>query len=213
MTDANHRLFAEALQAARTDDGFGPRAGAASEPEPTALASIALDDASGRAWLERNQREDGGFALVAGPVVNDAATGLCALALGSGAARERALDHVIVTRARTIASSADAPHDPNVLGWAWTNGTFGWVEPTSHALLALQALRPDAASEQIADGRGLLADRECDGGGWNYGNTIVLGVALEPYAQTTGIALVALQDADTALAQRGLAALRRLWPK
>lgn len=212
MIDAHHRLFAERLQAARSDDGFGPRAKAAPEPEPTALASLALDDAPSRDWLERNQRDDGGFALDAGSVVNDAATGLCALALGPGTARERALDHLVATPARTIAANVDVPHDPSVHGWAWTIGTYGWVEPTSHAILALQSLRPETASAQIADGRALLADRECDGGGWNYGNPIVLGVALEPYAQTTSIALVALQDAGSELSQRGLGALRRLWP-
>ncbi len=212
MTSAHHRLFADSLEAARTGDGFGPRAGLDPEPEPTALASLALDDAASRGWMEENQREDGAFALVAGLVVNDIATGLCALALYDGPARQRALDHLIATPARTIAASADVPHDPSVHGWAWTIGTYGWVEPTSHALLALQTLRPEGASAQIADGRGLLADRECEGGGWNYGNPIVLGVSLEPYAQTTAIALVALQDAEPELSLRGLAALRRLWP-
>ncbi len=201
MTQASHGLFAEHLQAARNLDGFGPREGAAPEPEPTALASLALDDAAGRGWLERRQRDDGGFALVAGPVVNDGATGLCALALGPGTARERALDHLVATRAQATASSADVPHDPNIHGWAWTVGTYGWVEPTSHAILALQALRPEAASAQIADGLALLADRECEGGGWNYGNPIVLGVTLEPYAQTTAMALVALQNAEPGLSQ------------
>jgi hypothetical protein len=213
MTQASHGLFAEHLQAARNLDGFGPREGAAPEPEPTALASLALDDAAGRGWLERRQRDDGGFALVAGPVVNDGATGLCALALGPGTARERALDHLVATRAQATASSADVPHDPNIHGWAWTVGTYGWVEPTSHAILALQALRPEVASAQIADGLALLADRECEGGGWNYGNPIVLGVTLEPYAQTTAMALVALQNAEPGLSQRGLAALRRVWPE
>lgn len=211
MTNAHHRLFADGLDAARTGDGFGPRAGLDPEPEPTALASLALDDSAGRGWLERNQREDGGFTLDAGSVVNDAATGLCALALADGPARERALGYLVATPARTVAASTDVPHDPSIHGWAWTIGTYGWVEPTCHALLALQALRP-VASAQIADGRALLADRECEGGGWNYGNPIVLGVPLEPYAQTTAMALVALQDAEPELSLRGLEVLRRLWP-
>ena len=53
----------------------------------------------------------------------------------------------------------------------------------------------------------MLRDRETVGGGWNYGNRVVLGEDLEPYAQTTAAALVALQRADPALeAARSLGA-------
>ena len=37
-------------------------------------------------------------------------------------------------------------------------------------------------------------DRVCDGGGWNYGNSQVLGRDLRPYVPTTALALLALQD-------------------
>ncbi len=212
MSDPLHERVSASLARARSGGGFGPRPGTAPEPEPTALASLALDDAAARGWLEINQSAGGGFELVAGSVVNDSATGLCALALEDGTARERALDHLVATPAAAVAADPNAPHDPNLHGWAWTTGTFGWVEPTAHALLALQALRP-SADAQISDGRATLADRECQGGGWNYGSSVVLGVPLEPFAQTTAIALVALQDSDPALAQRGFTALRRVWPR
>ena len=98
------------------------------------------------------------------------------------------------------------PFDASKHGWAWTESTFGWVDPTARAVLALRLLRPGAPA--IDDGVGMLRDRETVGGGWNYGNRVVLGEDLEPYAQTTAAALVALQRADPALEQRGLSTLR-----
>ena len=75
---------AETLDRARTGDAFGPTPGAEPEPEPTALAAIALDDDAARRWLTGAQRPDGSFGLTAGPVENDAPTGLAALALPPG---------------------------------------------------------------------------------------------------------------------------------
>jgi len=40
----------------------------------------------------------------------------------------------------------------------------------------------------------MLADRCCLSGGWNYGNSNVLGKELFPYVSTTALALLALQD-------------------
>ena len=45
-------------------------------------------------------------------------------------------------------------------GWGWTTTTFGWVDPTSRALLALRLLRRrDGAASPT--GMAMLADREC----------------------------------------------------
>ena len=209
------------LESARNDDGgFGPRPGLPSEPEPTALATLALDDDAGRAWLASHQRADGSLALVIGDrvnppddSVNDSATSLAALALPAGAGREAALDHVMTHQATKLSASSDVvPMDPAYRGWSWTPFTFGWIEPTSRNLLALQILRPSATAE-IADAVGLLADRSCVGGGWNYGNREVWEKELDPYAQTTAIALIGLQGAgDPKVIQDGYAVLRRLWP-
>jgi hypothetical protein len=191
--------------------GFGPIPGAAAEPEPTALAAIALDDDDARAWLVEHQREDGGFGLVAGSVVVDAPTSVAALALRPGEPRERALDHLVEQRVDPAPSLDVAPHDPDTRGWGWTRDTFAWVEPTARALLALRLLRPDAADE-IDDGLAVLADRECRGGGWNYGNSVVYDVSLPPFAQTTAIALVGIQGALPERSARGSVVLRALWP-
>ncbi|MFB3737367.1 MAG: hypothetical protein ACE14W_00200 [Candidatus Velamenicoccus archaeovorus] len=206
-----HARLADALLAARgPDGGYGPRSGQGAEPEPTALAALALDDDGARAWLAEHQSSDGGLELALGSVVNDSPTALAALALGPGAARERALDHVVRAHARRVPSSAAVPLDPALTGWGWTPDTSAWVEPTARTLLALRRLRP-AASEAIAEAVAVLEDRECVGGGWNYGNRIVLGEELPPFAQTTAIALVALQDDPPELSARGRVVLRRLW--
>ncbi len=196
-------------EAQNTDGGFGPRAGLPSEPEPTALAAIALDDAGGRTWLGERQVSDGSVPFDAAIVVNDSATAFAAIAFDAGDARERALDHLEATLARSVRSTSDVPHDPSVRGWAWTEGTFGWVDPTARAVLALRLFRPGAPA--IDDGVGMLRDRETVGGGWNYGNRVVFGDDLRPYAQTTAAAMVALQRVDPELEARGLSVLRRLW--
>jgi hypothetical protein len=207
---------AEALDRARSGDAFGPTPGADPEPEPTALAAIALDDEPARRWLAGAQRGDGSFGLTAGPVENDSATGLAALALPPGPERERALDHILSTPARKVPSDPVAPHDPSLAGWGWAPGTFGWVEPTARALLALRLLRPQATGV-IEDAVAFLADRESVDGGWNFGNRFIYDVALPPFGQTTAVALVGLHGIHTPgpadeLVSRGVDALRRLWP-
>ena len=211
MTSMTSSGYAEALAGARSaDGGFGPRAGLPSEPEPTALAAIALDDDEARAWLEAHQNEDGRLAAHIGAVENDSVTPLAALAL-SGSARERALDAVVGMRAERFPSTPAIPFDDAVRGWPWTRGAFGWAEPTAHAVLALRVLRPEATAA-LDDGIGMLLDRECVGGGWNYGNRVVLGEDLPPFAQTTAIAMLALQRfEDASILDRGLTRLRQLW--
>jgi len=206
VTDARSLL----ARSRNPDGGFGARAGQTSEAEPTALAALALDDEHARAWLAEHQRQDGSFSIVAGPYVNDSATALAALALGPGPERERALDHLEVTKARRVRSSDAIPIDPSAVGWGWATRTASWVEPTARALWAIRVARP--ASAAASDAVALLRDRESVGGGWNYGNRVVLGEELRPFAQTTAIALIGLQGFDSQLEGRGLSALRRLWP-
>jgi hypothetical protein len=193
-----------------TDGGFGPRADLPSEPEPTALAALALaPDAAAVTWLDAHARRDGSFGLSLGPVDNDSATPYAALALPAGPARDRALRYIETAKAERTADDPMVPHDARTQGWSWTRGTFGWTEPTARALLALRVLRPD--SPAIADGVATLVDRQCTDGGWNYGNPVVLGEELPGFAQTTAAALIGLQGAADEIVQPGLAALRELW--
>jgi hypothetical protein len=50
------------------------------------------------------------------------------------------------------------------------------------------------AAARIAEADRMLIDRACVGGGWNFGNSVVLGQDLRPYIATTALALLALQD-------------------
>jgi hypothetical protein len=209
MSDLAARHLAELRN---SDGGFGPAPRVASEPEPTALAAIALDDADAAAWLAAAQQDDGGFLVGPPDVRNHSATPLAAIALGQGAARERTLDYLVANQApRSEDSDPRFPHDPSTRGWGWTSTTFGWVEPTARALLALKLLRPDAA-DAIADGTRVLEDRECSAGGWNYGNRQVLGRDLEPFLQTTAAATLAIHNGPSELRDRGAAVIARLWP-
>jgi len=104
--------------------------------------------------------------------------------------------------------------DPDLRGWAWLPGTFSWVEPTSYAILALRPLRresPERVARRVDEAERMLLDRVCVDGGWNYGNSRVLGEDLWPYPDTTAIALLSLVDreGDDAI-RRSLATLGRM---
>lgn len=197
----------EALRAGA--GGFAPAPGGDAEPEPTALAALALDDDAARGWLVDHQRSDGGFIVGPEGLRNDIATPLAAMAL-QGQPRERALDYLVGHRAQAIGFDERFPHDPETRGWGWTSLTFGWVEPTARAVHALKLLRP--AAPEIGDGLAVLADRECSGGGWNYGNAEVLGRRLEAFLQTTAAGLIAVHDGPPELRDRAVAVVEALWP-
>jgi hypothetical protein len=185
------------------DGGVGWGEAERAEAEPTALAALALGDERCAEWLAAHQDDDGGYAFDGGTFETAAVTALAALALPEGAARERALDRMVTDRAAHLESLGDYP-----LAWGWTTTTYSWVEPTSRVLHALRLLRPgatDAIDEAVAS----LAEREVDGGGWNYGNADVRGTDLKPYAQTTAVAVIGLHGMGD-LASRGAAALRTL---
>jgi hypothetical protein len=186
------------------DGGFGPLVGMASEPEPTALMALAFNDGPARQWLAAAQGDDGSIGVRVGAAFRDV-TALAGLALPAGPGREHALDHVEMEVGR------NGP-DPAVtaFGWPWTDGTHGWTEPTAWGYLALRRFRPSATA-RITDALAVFTERECVGGGWNYGSRITLGVDQRPYVQTTGIALLALGESSSDLTTRGLHRLRRDW--
>ena len=152
------------------------------------MVAIAFDDTVARQWLQGGQAADGSIVLRAGSVIRDE-TPLASLALGPGPGRERALDHVV----RYQGANGDDPL-VNAFGWPWTDDTHGWTEPTAWGLLALRSLRP-SATDRIADAIALFEERECVGGGWNYGTREIFGVDIPPFVQTTAVALLGLGDA------------------
>ena len=82
-------------------------------------------------------------------------------------------------------------HDTTLQGWPWVVGTHSWVEPTAINVLALRSAG-QAGHPRCREAVKLLLDRQLPEGGWNYGNTTVLGHVLRPQVQPTGLALAAL---------------------
>jgi hypothetical protein len=227
-------LHAALLDTQNADGGFGARPGLPSATEPTAVALLALSsevDRRGvlpaRTWLRAYQTPDHGWPVAAGLVEASWTTALAVLALApypeddgavqAGAQwlagrRGRALGDPLGLLRRLLGMRPVVALDGTLVGWPWVGDTFSWVEPTSYALLALQAVRPRSAiaSARLAEGARLLHDRVCHDGGWNYGNTRVLGEDLWGYPDTTALALLALREssAGTATTTQGLTALR-----
>lgn len=102
--------------------------------------------------------------------------------------------------------------DRDLIGWPWTAGSFSWVEPTAYAIIALKLMRSQfprrTPEDRINMAEAMLLDRACPGGGWNYGNSRVLGEDLWPYPDTTALTLIALRDRPTGETAEGLQALR-----
>ncbi len=116
-----------------------------------------------------------------------------------------------LVRARGLAlpPSVNNRQDNSIQAWSWTDGTFSWVESTAWCLSGSSASRHARADSDVRarfeDGRRFFVDRVCKEGGWNDGNSNMLGADLPPYIPTTALALLAMHDraADPVL-QRGL---------
>jgi hypothetical protein len=219
-----------------SDGGFGAVPGGPSDTESTALAALATGVVEGAdaarpacAWLAARQRSDGAWplsdAVADAPWATAPATAALAWLRSDPASVARGLGWLASTEGAGpgllqrivtwLGASPPVELDYELVGWPWVPGTFSWVEPTSLALIAFKSAgdaRPDAARARIDEGERLLLDRACASGGWNYGNRSVLGVDLEPYPDTTALALLALQDRprDAVAIQSGLAALDRM---
>jgi hypothetical protein len=80
--------------------------------------------------------------------------------------------------------------DPDKCGWPWVPGTVSWVAPTALSMLAFRAWQFE--NSRLERATAMLLDRACPGGGWNAGNSVVFGVALDPHVDFTAMALLAL---------------------
>ena len=204
--------LADALCRSRNaDGGWGYYAGKASRIEPTCWTALYLsragksqpDLADGAAsWLASRQRVDGFLDDLTGGAPNLGFNGLAALSVRSsgpwsGEPAKELLAALSATKG-AAAKNTTARQDNSLQGWSWVEGTFSWIEPTSWCLLALKKwpalLPPRERSARIDEAERLLLDRVCQTGGWNYGNSNVLGQELHAYVPTTALALLALQD-------------------
>jgi hypothetical protein len=204
-TDAREQ--ATALTAARNSDGgWGYARRRTSRLEPTCLAMLALA-VTGHTFdlsvLMRWPREGGLLIDLNSRGVNAADNGIALLVAqhwpeADNFTREIARA-VAEVKGKALPPAPDTSRQDNgIQGWPWVATTFSWVEPTAWCVLALKKwLRghsDPAAAGRVAEGERLLLDRVCRSGGWNYGNSNMLGKELFPYVPTTAIALLALQD-------------------
>ncbi|HTY62171.1 MAG TPA: prenyltransferase/squalene oxidase repeat-containing protein [Acidobacteriota bacterium] len=173
-------------------------------PDSTAWAILALASKEGysvytesaRACLAANQLQDGRIAF---PDANSVfwPTAIAVFAWqGAGSfdqAQNRALKFLLETTGKHWPYDPKAPiaHDPSIKGWPWVGETHSFVDPTAMTLLALD-IAGQSKHPRFREGIGMLLNRQLPHGGWNYGNTLVYGRELRPFADTTGIALAAL---------------------
>lgn len=193
-------------RAQNADGGWGYYFGKASRLEPTCWAALALTaNSRGRAVaaLTRWPSRDGVLLERSGGEANYAFHGLALIALMAlGEAHETGNDGLAAALQRVkgiaLKDSAMNRQDNSLQGWSWLADTFSWVEPTAVCLLALKQWRRRAVRavdpSRIDDAERLLLDRVRRGGGWNYGNSNMLGAELHAYVPTTALALLAMQD-------------------
>jgi hypothetical protein len=214
----------QALASTRNSDGgWAYSSGRRSRIEPTCWASLALGHLEGRTPdvtpLRHWKRQDGWLVDVAGAPANNAFNALAALTLLQDASAA-ALANAVIARlidAKGIRLDNDrsvVAQDNTLQAWSWIDGTTSWVEPTAWCLLLLKKVHAQSptrgAAERIKVGDQMLFDRVCRDGGWNYGNSAVLGQDLWAYVPTTALALLALQDRrDHPAVQRSLLQLQK----
>jgi len=128
--------------------------------------------------------------------------------LGLHAERDAAINFLLSFRSIQLNRSAENDIDTTLVGWPWVPHTFGWVEPTSWALLAM-ALAGKSDHPRAVEGRRFLEDRCLPDGGWNYGNKVVFQHTLMPFWDTTALATLALGDSNRDLLDKNLNLLEK----
>ena len=215
-------LLDSLLKSQNPDGGWGYYPGKRSALEPTAYALMSLAYCSaGRGAIESvhqflniRQLENGGWpvnaagieaepwvsALVGSAIytadgLNEPCRKVAGFVLGSFARMQ--LDWVTRTKEWLTGCISCNPNKQQG-GWGWTAQTAKWVEPTCNALIFLNQVKDrmpdDRLLEVVPEAERMTYERMCYQGGWNYGNTEVLGERLRPYPMTTALGLIALQN-------------------
>ena len=202
-----------------SDGGWGYFPGKSSWLEPTAYAALALhgEPASDRAWklIQSWQLPDGSWRPSATVAVSSWATSLCAtIAIARNewdAPLAKAIAWLVgsvgaetgwVNFLLTSVGLIKMDRDFRLKAWPWKPGNSGWVEPTAHALVALKLASGKLSTklysesdlrDRVTGGEAVLLNVRSRDGGWNYGDSSVLGVQLPSYPETTALALLGLQ--------------------
>src|SRR5258706_12097465 len=222
------------------DGGWGFFPGKQSWLEPTAYALMALHgDSSARPSLERGwklmrswQLADGSWKPCAAVAEPHWTTSLCVTLHALNGVHDEAfrrgvnwllasagIENGLKFRIAHFLRPSIVELDPSFKAWPWRPGNSSWIEPTTHALVALKKAaqfgdRRAEIGERIRMGESMILERRCSDGGWDYGNRKVLGAELPSYPQTTALALVGLigngdnLSAPLTLAQRYLTETR-----
>jgi hypothetical protein len=213
------------------DGGWPYRKGAGSWTEPTVLVLLAQSVETGDArsiergltWLRASQRQDGGWPprpMVAQSTWVTAFAALLPRDVLGRAHHSTAIEWLMGQSGQETSFLYKLRNDllgsnPSGLtetrtGWPFFPGATAWVSPTAISILALEKARryQTAAGIQrrIEIGRQFLLDRVCRDGGWNYGRSNVLGADASSYPETTGQALLALNDMQSPKLEKTLAA-------
>lgn len=197
--------------------GWGYRRGARPSVEPTALVGLGLVASSDAAqtsaveskvriaadWLVSIQNQDGSLGLSAGQGTpcwtTPYALLLWSALTGYEAPRRRATAWLLQQQGKTSPAESGPGrvigHDTTLLGWPWVADTHSWLEPTAMAVLAL-VREGEGDHQRVRQGVRLIADRALPEGGWNYGNKAAFGNVLRAQPGPTGLALLALAEAD-----------------
>jgi hypothetical protein len=186
--------------------GYGGTDGPATEP--SALAALALARAQRwdavrvvADWLHSFQDADGSVGVRPEESQPGWPTSLAVLTWSTvreadGRCRyqpqiDRAFSWMVKHQGVQLPPDAVRGHDGMLEAWPWVDGTHAWLEPTALHVLALKQIgRSDHPRTRSAVA--MLFDRQLPHGGFNYGNTIILGRELRPHVQPTGLALLAL---------------------
>lgn len=207
----SEKIWTEQIRSrALKEGGFSSVQGGKFKPDATAFAVLALKSAglendpiisASRSALVARQMPDGRVPQADFSPEAFWPTSLALLAWkgdsNSESAAAQAIDFLLniesVTYPAAQNNARTAGHDYSIVGWPWVTGTFGWLVPTAYATMALKAYGR-SREKRIVEARRFIIDRQLPSGGWNYGGTLVFDKELEPFPDTTGIALVALTD-------------------
>jgi hypothetical protein len=197
------------------DGGWGYFPGKQSWLEPTFYAAVALEGepAADHAWelLKSWQAPDGGWRPSTEVAVPSWGTSLCVTLaqfrgetgepfqkgvqwLLSAKEVELALWKRLLFRTKLF---GEPDRNLDLVGWPWKPGQASWVEPNTHAIVALKQASRIVSSPKLWDrirmGEAELLDVRCADGGWNYGSHAALQVDLVAFPETTALALIGLQ--------------------
>jgi hypothetical protein len=223
MTEGSGCLPKSFLKFLNPDGGLPYTPGAPSFSEPTLLMILAFVAAGDPAnaqplvdWVLKIRNPNGSIGLnrefPAEGLWNTPLLAIVMHHMEHKTERDAAIDFVLQFRSVRLQRSPENDVNTLLVGWPWVPQTFGWVEPTSWALLALE-LAGMSDSPRAIEGRRLLVDRCLPEGGWNYGNKTMFNTVLLPFWEATALAQMAIGDHSKDLTDRNLNLLERALPE